>query len=213
MKSQIYILVLFLSFIKLGNTQNKILFVGGDSLLVKNITLFDSTQEISFQLYNSGRTKFFNKDEIFSIIDNKTGKETILFEPFAEDSFNFTINNMRLFIHGEQYSDKHSEWFAGMLGLGIGFASPILMANKFNPFYSPLPVAIATAFIGSTAPSRNKIKRMYPKLANDPYFLEGYILNSKARRINSSLRGGIIGFVAGWITAIVLSNQPKPIKQ
>jgi len=205
MKVYLSFIIFFLSFGNFCFAQQSVLFVGGDSLFANKVTLLDSTQEISIELLESGKTKIFSTDEIFSITDNK-GKETILFKPFKEDNLDFTIANMRLFIKGEQYSDKHSAWFAGMLSLGVGFAAPILMANKLNPFYSPIPVALGTAFIGMTSPSKRRAKRLYPKLSSDPYFLEGYTMNGKARRINSSIRGGLIGFILGWVVAISASS-------
>lgn len=209
MKNVFLLFLIFLSYS--GISQDTAVFVSGDKLALMDYYQDTTDKNIFILKTMKGKYKSINKEEVFSFV-KKTGGEEIIFEPFEVDDANFTIENMRIYINGEQEARKNSRSFwATASGLLVGVASPILLSKigTNSLFYSPIPVAATNFVIGLTFPTEKSVVRKYPQMGKNDFFVEGYRTTARSKRLNSSIKGGLIGLGVGIVSSFILANNLK----
>lgn len=190
-------------------SQDTAIFVSGDKVALMSYQQDSLNQNIYILKTMKGKYKSINSEEIFSFV-KKTGGEEIIFEPFEVDDANFTIENMRIYIKGEQEARKNSPAFlATVSGFLVGVASPILLSTvgTSSLFYSPIPVAATNFVVGLTVPTEKSVVREYPQMGKNNFFVEGYRTTARSKRLNNSIKGGLIGLGIGVVSSFILSNN------
>ncbi len=196
--------LLVVTYSKLAVSQDTILLVSGDKMVLNNYTLVDSTFSLNY-FNKRGKEKSIDYYYIFSIIDS-TGNERILFEPSKIEGVDYTIPQMRSFIDGEIAAYKnHKARIATASGFVFGAAGMFLLPT----FYSLLIPATNSFAVSLTKPRKKNIIKKYPDKANNKYFIDGYTKAGKEKRINNSIKSGLIGVVTGIIAAIIYATLLK----
>ncbi|HIE15616.1 MAG TPA: hypothetical protein EYP69_01695 [Bacteroidales bacterium] len=195
-------------FITYGFSQDTVIFVSGNKLAITTYYK-DTTNNNTFIVKTlKGKYKSIHKEEIFSFVKS-SGEENIVFEPFEDQNDEFTIENMKIYIKGEQTALTNSKTrLAFLSGFAIGMASPILLSSIGANYllYAPVPIATTNFITGLTIPSEQSVLKKYPKQATNKFFMEGYRYTSKNKRLNSSIKGGLIGLGVGIISSIIISR-------
>jgi hypothetical protein len=147
---------------------------------------------------NPQKNIMLENDRIFSI--KNTSGETLMYVYDTVIGNEFTIDEMRYFIHGEQDADKNFK-ANGCLILGATIG---LLSGATGSFFSPIPPFAFTALSGIP-----KIKIRKETVSNQEYlthdsYLMGYERVAKKKRKLKSLIGGGLGLVAGVGTFIGL---------
>lgn len=147
---------------------------------------------------NPKRNIVLENDRIFSITNNKG--ESVIYEYDTVIGNEFTVDEMRYFIRGEQDADKNFK-ANGCLAIGavVGVLSGIT-----GSFFSPIPPFAFTALSGLPKVKIKASTVSNPEyLKHDPYLM-GYERVARKKRKFKSLIGGGIGLVAGIGTFIGL---------
>jgi hypothetical protein len=196
------LLLIFSLFIKTGFSQSgkdTILLLNG-SIIIANV--IDTTNGVTSikNPKDSLKNIIVENDRIFSI-SNKNG-ESIMYVYDTILGNEFTVDEMRYFICGEQDAEKgfkaRGAFWGNML---IGAASGIT-----GSFFCPLPPFAFTALSGLP---KVKIKHSSVKdmeyLKHDTYLM-GYERVGRKKRKIGSLVGGAVGLGVGIGTAIILNS-------
>ncbi len=200
----IFILFLAITISKSSFSQDTILLVSGDKMILNKYTLVDSTFSLNY-FNKRGKEKTIDYYYIFSITDS-TGKERIFFEPSKVEDIDYTIPQMRSFINGEIEARKtHKARIATASGFVVGAGAMFLLPT----FYSLLIPATNSFVVSLTKPNEKKIIEKYPEKANDKYFINGYIQAGKEKRINNSIKSGLVGILTGIGAAILYASFTK----
>ena len=206
-KSNILFLLILILSITINKTvlsQDTLLLVSGDKMILNKYTLVDSTFSLNY-FNKRGKEKSIDYYYIFSITDS-TGKERIFFEPSKVEDIDFTIPQMRSFIDGEIAARKtHKARIATASGFIVGAGGMFLLPT----FYSLLIPATNSLIVSLTKPNEKKIIEKYPDKANDKYFINGYIQAGKEKRINNSIKAGLVGILTGIGAAILYDSFTK----
>lgn len=177
--------------------QHKMLLLNGREVTMKEY--FSAVDEIHYTLAGPGRTKKRSVDryDVFSIT-SENGKEDILYTPI--DSLDFTVEEARQFIAGEQAGRKYhlkkgiNEAVAALVGIGSGFLG----------FYSlPVPM-IYSVVVGRFNPTKMRVPDGTDIAIRDtePYRM-GYEKGVRNLRIQRAMKWGYIGLGAGLTGLIV----------
>lgn len=185
---------------------------GNDTILLLNgneiITNIIDTTNASLSFKNPKRPKkniVIENDRVFSI-RNKSG-EIIIYIYDTVIGNEFTINEMRYFIHGEQDAQKNyraTGAFWGNLFVGAG-------AGLTGFFFCPVIPFAFTALSGIPKVRIKKNTVSDPEYLNHPEYLMGYVRVADKKRKISSLVSGGIGLGLGLTTFFILKNNDAEI--
>lgn len=147
------------------------------------------------------RNKSILLARVFSIETN--GKEEVLYKPDAMDPDMFTLEEMRMFIKGEQdamrfYDNNALKVTSVILGIGSGY---------FGFFYGLIGPPLVTTIVGTFSPKMSKQKVTDPSLLSNPDFAEGYAKKVRDYKIRKSIVFGGIGYAIGLVGFIVIANN------
>jgi hypothetical protein len=181
-------------------TNDTIVLLNG-TVLVANVT--DTTNGVTTIMNPKDSSKFFviENDRIFSI-KNKNG-ESVLYVYDTLIGNEFTVDEMRYFIHGEQDAEKGFKAKGAFWGNAlIGAASGVTLG-----FLSPLPPFAFVALTGVP-----KVKIDHNSVSNIDYikhdtYLMGYERVARKKRKFASLIGGVAGLAVGIGTSFVLDKS------
>lgn len=194
----------------------KLWLMNGKQLSVKSYKInFDEVEEGVIAFTNlEGKQKKKYLDDVFSIID-ADGSEQIVYK---QDEFMgniLTPAQMRIYLQGftdvlENY--KVPAWvFIG--GFASGIVGGILPQPNFDlgDFHGSVPVGVLVpsvyvGTVGAITPDVDLIESNMPNRINDEYYKMGVQDGVQKKRIKGGLIGGAIGFVAGALTLIAVSN-------
>lgn len=204
-RSLISSLTFLLFFISAGGFAQEIKQENKDTLILLNgdvviCTVIDTTEGLTSikNPKNPKKNITVENDRIFSI-KNQNG-ESIMYVYDTVIGNEFTIDEMRYFIYGEQDADKKFK-ANGCLALGAAVG---LLSGITGSFFSPIPPFAFTALSGIP---KVKIKRetvSNPEYLDHPPYLMGYERVARKKRKLKSLIGGGVGLVAGIGTFIGL---------
>jgi hypothetical protein len=147
------------------------------------------------------RNKSIMLVRIFSI--ESCGKEEVVYSPDPLDPELFTVEQMRMFIKGEQEAMRFYESTpTKIVSVVVGAAS-----GYFGFFYGLIGPPLFTTIVGSFSPNMSKVKVTDPSLINDPDFTEGYAKKVRDYKVRKSILFGGIGYSIGLIGLIVYANN------
>ncbi len=192
----LFLIIFFLASIK-TNAQQKILLLNGNEIDIKSYVIDDPY--ITYKKTNDthNRTRILEKLDVFAV-KKEDGTEEIIYTP---DSLNFTIEEARNYIRGEQaakqfYHKPINKWAAGVFGVGTSVLS----------FYSlPVPM-LYSVVVGRFNPKKMQIPDGYdvPYSTTEAYRY-GYDKKARNIKIQQSLKWGYIGLGVGLAGLIIYS--------
>lgn len=190
--------------------EDTIWFLSGERLITSqyNINVEDG---ILTYISKHQKKKDIGLEYIFSVIDSKNN-EKVYFEASTIGKTYFTIEQMRSFIQGEYIARNHFHaplaTISGIItGAGAVYAIPSILG--LNVFFSPLVPATNAAIIGSFNYKDEKVIKQFPNKIDDTYFIAGYKEIATQKRINNSIKGGLIGLGLGVASAIIIQQASK----
>ncbi len=208
-KFHLFLIFIVLSALSIAQTKlqykDTVLLLNGNTIIT---TIVDTTNGVTVMQNPAkpGKKLMIDNDRIFSI-KNDTGEVMV----YVYDSVignEFTIDEMRYFMKGEQDAQKGFKARGGMYGnMALSAA-----AGVTGSFLSPIVPFVFAALVGIP---KIKIKhstvRDLNDLKQDPYLM-GYERVARKKRKLRSLMGGGIGLVAGLGAFGVLKATGNEIK-
>jgi hypothetical protein len=179
--------------------QDKILLIDGRVITVKNLSL--SGYKIAYRTVNKNKLKKIDTERVFSI-QYADGSEKVVFTPNLQDSLDYTVPQMRMFVKGEQDATRY---YKNNLNKGIAFT--IGVGASLFAIYGLVAPPLYSTVIGAFSPNMGKMKVSDSSLLNDQDYLEGYKSKVRNRKIRNSLLSGFIGFAAGAVAISIFANN------
>jgi hypothetical protein len=173
-----------------SGTTDTVLLLNGDIVICNVLDTTNGLTSIR-NPKNPNRNIVLENDRIFSITNQ--GGESVLYEYDSVIGNEFTVDEMRYFIKGEQDADKNFK-ANGCLAIGIAVGA---LSGITGSFFSPIPPFAFTALSGLPKVKIKPSTVSNPEyLKHDPYLM-GYERVARKKRKLKSLIGGGIGLVAG----------------
>ena len=147
------------------------------------------------------KLKKIDPERVFSI-KYMDGSERVIFQRDTLDPLEFTVDEMRLFIKGEQDADRLYHNNLNKVG---AFAAGVV--SSYFGFYGVIGPPLYASFFGAFTPKVEKIKGIDTELIKIPEYREGFEKKARDRKIRNMLISGFIGFAAGAITISVVANN------
>lgn len=194
-------LLYFLSNIHAVKAQDVLTLYNGRKIYTKIVEV--NTEYIIYKHFTDikERNKSILLVRIFSI--ESGGKEEILYTPDPLDPELFSVEQMRMFIKGEQeamrfYDSDATKIVSVIFGAASGY---------FGFFYGLIGPPLFTTIVGSFSPKMSAMKVTDPSLLNDPDFAEGYAKKVRDYKVRKSILFGGIGYGIGLVGFIIYANN------
>ncbi|MFM7217510.1 MAG: hypothetical protein ACKO1U_05785 [Bacteroidota bacterium] len=174
-----------------SSAQDTLLLLNGHQLIADSIRLegFD----VAAFLKDRKKPKQINSYRVFSI-RHADGQEEVVYQKDITDPLDFSEEEMRMFIAGEQDADRYyKNNFNKGLSFAVGFGSSLaaIYGLVIPPLYSTV--------VGSFTPNMDRMKVSDESLRSNQVFCEGYQSTVRRKKIKNSLLSGLAGFAAGFI--------------
>ena len=138
---------------------------------------------------------------VFSL--ESEGKEEVFYRPDPMDPDLFTMEEIRLFIRGEQEAMRfYDNNFLKGTSVVVGIAS-----GYFGFFYGLIGPPLFTTIVGSFSPNMSRQMVTDPSLISNPDFAAGYSKKVRDYKVRKSIVWGGIGYAAGLVGFIVIANN------
>ena len=191
------LLLFFLISLVPARAQDTLLLINGHKMVVKSVDLKDYT--IAYRTLGKNRLRTIDPYRVFSIV-YADGTERVIYERDSLDPVDFSVEQMRMFIRGEQDADRYyknttNKVAAFLIGGG---------ASYFTIYGLVIPPLYAT-IIGSFSPRIEKYQTDI-NLLNVSEYREGYERKARDRKIRNALIGGMAGFVTGFVVLNLANN-------
>lgn len=191
------LLLFFLFTLVPARAQDTLLLINGHKMVVKSIELNDYT--ISYRTPGKNRLRTINPYRVFSIV-YADGTERVIYQRDSLDQADFSIEQMRMFIRGEQDADRYyrntpNKIAATLIGAG---------ASYFTIYGLVIPPLYATV-VGSFSPKIEN-HRADSLLLHISEYREGYERKARDRKIRNALISGMAGFVTGFVVLNLVNN-------
>lgn len=142
-----------------------------------------------------------DNDRIFSIVTNK--KEKLFYTKDSSQGNDFTIEEMRYYIYGEQHALKTVKSNGFLVdNMVVGIAGGLT-----GSFLSPIPVFAFMAFTGLPKVKVKTKNMANPAYVEQPTYVMGYESVARKKRKLQSLIGGGIGLGIGLGSFFVLNSM------
>lgn len=171
--------------------------------------VIDTTKNLVTYQYIGKKEKQFESaieaERVFSI-KYANGKESLLYSPDTSNEDEFSVEDMRYFIKGQQDALEHYKTKKSFYtGVGMGLVG----AYVATPFIILSPVIPgAYSFVnGSRWMKIKKMKGATPDDLTKDTYLMGYTKIVRNKRIQSSLKGSAIGLGVGIATMYILYRE------
>jgi len=192
--------ILFSACAYLSDAQDTLVLLNGKTIPVKNVELGGYTAAYRTAKPKS-RLKHIDYENMFSI-KYADGTERIIYQPDSTEQGDYSIEQMRLYIRGEQdaklyYKNNANKWAAFAFGGGISYFG----------FYGILGPAIYSTVVGSSSPDMSKQKVSDPALLQFPEYVEGYQRKVRDKKIKNSIIAGLAGFAVGVATFSIITRN------
>ena len=182
-----------------------ILFNNGKVMVAQVVD--SSAGTITITKLNSRKHKKIeiDKEEVFSIRYGKTGKEEVLYVYDTLIGHDYTVEEARKFIAGEQDAQRgYHAVGVSAAAFTIGFASGVVFGSAIS--LAP-PFLFAGIMTYPTVRVRHKSVHDIKNTGSDSY-LEGYDITARRKRTLHSFVWSGIGLAAGLVAHFVLLNNP-----
>jgi hypothetical protein len=182
--------VIFLVFVSVQcSAQDTLLFINGKILTVKNAEV--RADRIHYETQKN-KEKNISLYRVFSI-KSASGDERVVYERDTLDANDFTIEDMRMFIRGEQEADLYYHNTPNkVISSVVGAASGMLT------IYGLVVPPLYATFVAGITPDIDKHEVSDPALKQLLPFREGYESKARRNKIRNSLIYGFGGFVVGF---------------
>jgi len=197
------IIVLVLSYSLNVYSQDTIVLLTGEKILLKQYTFSDTDYYLSYT-NKKGKLKTIERDYIYSINDTLGNvkclyQEDTLFS--SSDEVQLTCDQMFFYVKGQSAAVEHYKaplvTITGFISGAAGAYFPITWARPILP-------TLYCAGIGFSNSSKNKVKRKFPQYAENEYFIYGFQEGTRAKRTRNAIGGGIVGLFAGVISLMII---------
>jgi hypothetical protein len=139
-----------------------------------------------------------DKYRVFSIT-YANGKESVIYKRDSINDEEFSEQEMRYFIKGEQDAKNgYKAPVAFIGGVVAGFAGG-MMVNLL----SPIVPGVYCAIVGSQWIRIKRTSVSDPELLNQKTYLMGYEKIARSRRVQKALLGGLVGLIGGIATQAI----------
>lgn len=185
----------FLSVLQPAFAQNKILLISGKVIDAENYNIGDIFVTYKKAGDKRSGSRAVDRFDVFSIT-SMDGTEEVLYKPV--DSLDFSVDEARLFIQGEQVAKEYYN------SNGASISSAIIGAGSSILYFYALPVPMLYGVVlGRFNPKKMHLPENFdPVIANSDPFKMGYQKSARNIKIQKSLKWGYIGLgagLAGWI--------------
>lgn len=187
--------------------QSNILLLGGQSFNGKLIE--EQEEKFIFEVVNKkGKTKTIGilSDRIFSITTNQV--EKIYYEVDTNDEDLYSVEEMRMYIYGQQDAAAHHKTSFTVLAAGAVSASLGFVFGADNNallLTSPVFGALAGGAVTRNQPKPENARD--PQVLSDPAYVDGYIKAARTKKILNSIKAGIVGGIVGSFTGLIYANN------
>lgn len=210
MKKLILFFLFFPTAFSYAQKSDTIFFLNGERLITSHYSI-NVEDGILTYMTKKNKKRQVGLEFVFSVIDSNNN-EKVYFEPTTIDKRFYGVDDMRNFINGEYMAhERYRSIFpfltSAVSGAASVYAVPTLLG--LNIFFSPVVPAASTAIIGTFNYKEEKVKKKFPEQANNPYFIAGYREVVVQKRINNSIKGGLVGIGVGVVSAIIIHQFAK----
>lgn len=169
-----------------------IVFLSGRQIPVKSVEV--NTGYLSYRLDDKkARLRKVDNYRLFGI-RYANGTEQVIYREDSYDSLDFSVDQMRLFIRGEQDADRY---FKGRANMAASFVFGA--AASYFTIYGLLIPPLYSTVVGAFSPNVQKSPVSDPALRDVPEYVEGYQRKVRDKKIRNSLLAGLAGFASGFI--------------
>lgn len=188
-----------LSFLTYG--QDSIVLLSGKTIIAKGVEV--GMYSITYHKPDAkGKQKRINPEQVFSIV-HSDGTERIIYQRDSlEQGEDYTIEQMKMFIKGEQDAIKY---YRNNINKIAAFASGA--GVSYFGFYGIIGPAIYSTVVGSFSPVMEKQKVSDPSLIKVDEYRDGYERKVRDKKIIQSIFYGLAGFAAGVVTYSVVTHN------
>ncbi|MCX6291242.1 MAG: hypothetical protein NT126_05710 [Bacteroidetes bacterium] len=192
LRTSLLLLLIFL-FTSYSKAQDTIVLLSGKTIVASSIEY--GGYAISYKGMKAGsRMKRIGSENIFSII-HPDGSERIMYQPDSIDETDFNVEQMRMFIRGEQDAMKY---YKNNLNKAVAFFCG--GGSSLFAIYGLVGPAIYSTASGSFSPDISKQKVSDPLWLHADEYREGYERKIRDKKIRNSILYGFAGFAVGFTT-------------
>jgi hypothetical protein len=196
MKSTLF--ALFALFPFLLSAQESITLLNGKVIRAAEVQMDEFS--ISFRKESSSSFRRMDNYRVFSVT-RPDGSETVVYRKDPEDSLDFTPEQMRLFIKGEQEADRVFKGTGNKItAVCIGAGASLLT------FYGLAVPPLYSTVVGGFSPNMKRARLSDPAMRDVPEFCEGYQRKVRDKKIRQSFLFGMAGFVASFAALSIISR-------
>lgn len=202
MKRIFYILI-FIGFIKTAKSQDTLLLNNGN-IVIGKLSQIDSSEVIFEKLgkKNKSNLKYYDRNDVFSI----TTKDSIsiIYNPSTNSDFEFSVDDMKYFIIGQQDAKKYykNNWVC----VG-GFASGLAGGFLIDFYGTGLLIPAIYATVKSSVPCKlDNIPKEKNKLLEKQEYVMGYKNSASRIRTMKAVKSGLVGVLTMVAIRIVAQN-------
>ncbi|MEO0311877.1 MAG: hypothetical protein RIQ89_1534 [Bacteroidota bacterium] len=157
--------------------------------------------KIAYRTLEKNKLRSIAFERVFSL-RYPDGTEKVVYQKDPYDSLDFTVDQMRMFIKGEQDADKYyhnnvNKVLATIMGVGSGYFA----------IYGIIGPPLYSTIMGNFSPKVKPNKVSDPQLISIPEYREGYERKCRDKKITQGLLFGFGGFLAGITTFAIMSNN------
>ena len=203
MKKFTLILLTMLAFVQVSFSQDVIQLMNGKEKKV----IFDtiSSENVYYFKKVGGKKHRLDQGDVFRIFTKKG--DTIY--AYVQDSLlenEYTIGEIERMMHGQIEARKYYHpWLNMVGGFCVGGASSFV-----GLFWGFIPPAIYATIIGVREANSANFVVSDDFLYDDPFFLEGYEIGARAKKIKYSVIGSLVGLGAGFTVLNFIIPSAKP---
>lgn len=189
-------------FLTEGKCEDTLIFLNGRTASGRVIdTTAESIQYLDIKSKKFNKVRTVDKERIFSI-KYSSGNEVIFYNPDTIGEDDFSREEMRYFIYGEQDALKYRAPMATIGGIVTGaIAGPFIGGTAGLAFLLPGTYSILT---GSRWIKINKSTVRNPQLLKEKAYLLGYERIARHKRVQNALKGSGLGLLLGVGAAFII---------
>ncbi len=200
----IFRLILFLFFLLnfsfYSKAQDTLVLMSGKTIVAKNVELGGYYLSY-YTMKEKSKQKRFDLQNVFSI--KYAGKpERIIYEPDSLEQDDYNVDQMRMYIKGEQDAIKYYKNNLNKLG-AFAFGG----VSAYFSFYGIIGPAVYSTVIGSFIPDIQTQKVSDPALLRVDEYRAGYEKKIRENKTKNAILYGLAGFAAGVATFVVVKNN------